>query len=306
MQKKKKAGARKKLRKQKLHPPLTWRVTLGVCLIGIVFLLVAVFSAQKNPLRDTRENQVKNLPNSIKQSLMQAPATATFRVPILMYHYVEYVKDAADTTRQSLNINPSIFEQQVKTLKDAGYTFMTAGALGDTLEKEETLPKKPILLTFDDGHWDLETDILPILKKYNVRATAYVVPGFIGSSDSMTKIQLKNVIKSRLVEIGAHTVHHVWIKGILAPIAMYEIKESKQMLEKTYGIKVVSFAYPYGAFDSQAIKIVKDAGFTNAVSTVPGIFQSDANRYFLYRLRPGGRTGKSLLEWLNGNAFVAF
>lgn len=288
---------------QKLRPSFPSRIAFVFLLVGIICFLVTFFTIQKNSPRDTRENQVKNLPNSIKNELTKTPATATFRVPILMYHYVEYVKDTKDTIRQSLNINPYIFEEQIKTLKNAGYTFMTAGDLGSALDGKNKLPKNPIILTFDDGHWDLETDVLPILKKYNVRATAYIVPGFIGQSDSLSHEQLKKVVKSNLVEIGAHTVHHLWLKEVFLPIAVHEIKESKTMLEATYGVKVVSFAYPYGAFDPQAIKIVKESGFTNAVSTVPGIAQSSANKYFLYRLRPGGRTGEELLSWLRQNIF---
>ncbi len=305
MQRGKKTVVRKKRKKKELHPSLVWRGIFALCLIVIICLLVSISSIVK-PRNETQGNEMKYLPNSIKRQLTKTPATTTFRVPILLYHYVEYVKDTKDTIRQSLNINPYVFEKQIKTLKNDGYTFMTAGELGEVLNGTRNLPQKPVLLTFDDGHWDLETDVLPILKKYNVRATAYIVPGFIGGSDSLTKEQLINVVKSNLVEIGSHTVHHVWLKDLLSPVTSYEIGESKKMLEKEYGVHVVSFAYPYGAFDAQAVKTVKEAGFTNAVSTLPGIAQSDANQYFLYRLRPGGRTGQLFLEWLRQNIFNAY
>jgi peptidoglycan/xylan/chitin deacetylase (PgdA/CDA1 family) len=77
-----------------------------------------------------------------------------------------------------------------------------------------------------------------------------------------------------------------------------EVAESKKILEDMIGKPVVSFAYPYGAFDVPAIEAVHQAGFTSAVSTVPGIEQKQTQRYFLYRLRPGGRTGEALLSWL--------
>lgn len=237
---------------------------------------------------------------------MPASTPASFRIPILMYHYVEYVQNKKDRLRTLLNLNPDVFEAQVSTLKDSGYTFMTARELEQVLDGNFPLPPHPILLTFDDGHWDFATVVLPILKKYQVRATAYIIPGFVGGSDFMTKDQVQEAINSGLVEIGAHTVHHIALKGKLLPIVQYEVGQSKAMLESTYHIHVVSFAYPGGAFDMQAADVVKDDGFATAVSTVPGIEQSRTNRYFLYRLRPGLRTGAELLNWLNQNVFQPY
>ncbi len=112
-----------------------------------------------------------------------------------------------------MNVNPYVFEEQIKTLLAAGYTFVTAKDLGDILDGKMSLPQKPIVLTFDDGHWDLDTSVLPILKKYNIHVTAYIVPGFIGTnSDSLTPTQLQDIIKSGLVDVGAHTVHHAYLK----------------------------------------------------------------------------------------------
>ena len=227
-------------------------------------------------------------------------------MPILFYHYVEYVTDKRDTVRQSLNINPNTFEQQVKTLHDAGYTFMTAKELGDAIDGKRKLPRKPILLTFDDGHWDLDTVVLPILKKYHARATAYIIPGFLNGSDFLTDGQLKDVIDSHLVDVGAHTVHHIYLKRKLLPVVTYEINQSKHMLENKFNLKVFSFAYPGGAFDQQAIDVTKNAGFTTASTTVPGIMQSDQNKYFLFRLRPGYRTGEELLNYLKQSQFRPF
>jgi len=220
-------------------------------------------------------------------------------VPILMYHYVEYVKDKGDTIRQSLDTTPYTLEQEIITLKDAGYTFMTQRELASVLDGTRPLPAKPILLTFDDGYRDFYTDAYPILKKYQVKATEYLIAGFTGRPNNMTADQIKEIAAGGLVEFGAHTVHHTWLKGLSLKVLAYEVTESKKMIEELIGQPVVSFAYPYGSFDVAAVSSVAQAGFTSAVSTVPGIDQPQTHRYFLYRLRPGGRTGSSLLSWLS-------
>lgn len=260
--------------------------------------------AQRKAVVESPKTEQKKIPQDVKKNIVLASSSATFRIPVLMYHYVEYVQDKKDTIRQALNVTPYAFEQQVKTLKENGFTFLTAQDVGNILDGKLTLPPKPVLLTFDDGHWDFDTNVLPILKKYNAHATAYIIPGFTGGSDFMSKTQLEDVIKSGLVDVGAHTIHHISLKRRLYPIALNEIFGSKKILEDTYHIHVVSFAYPNGAFDQQAVDIVRKSGFTTAVSTIPGEDVNQENRFFIFRLRPGYRTGQTLISYLTSNPWT--
>jgi peptidoglycan/xylan/chitin deacetylase (PgdA/CDA1 family) len=276
-------------------------LVLFVALFGIGFIIKKQ-SISISP--ETEKTEVKKLPPDIKKEISTAASTAaSFRVPILMYHYVEYVQDKKDTIRQSLNVNPYVFEQQIKTLREDGYTFMTASELSDVLDGRKQMPDKPILITFDDGHWDLYTDVLPILKKYNVKATAYIITGFLNGSDFLTTAQLKELASSGNFEIGSHTVNHAWLKGRSKQSLDDELIKSKITLQELINKPVVSFAYPYGAFDQQAEEEVKNAGYKSAVITVPGIVDSVFNRFFLFRLRPGGRTGDELLNYLEQTTF---
>ena len=285
-----------------------------ICLF--LFLSVAGYTAVQSylssrenaikPALETKRSMIKQLPDSFKKRIVAASSSATYRVPILLYHYVENIKDKKDHLRMELNIPPAVFDQQVQTLQSNGYTFMTAKDLGDVLDGNMTMPSKPVLLTFDDGHWDFATDVLPILKKYHAKATAYIIPGFTGGSDFMDQAQVAEASESGLVDIGAHTVHHMSLKGKPYARVKNEIDDSKTMLENTYHIHVVSFAYPNGSFDEQAFQLVKEDGFTTGVSTVPGIEQNQVNRYFMYRIRPGERTGNSLLTLLSQNTFHTY
>jgi peptidoglycan/xylan/chitin deacetylase (PgdA/CDA1 family) len=284
---------------------------LGALVVFIfVFVTVQHYAHADNktisPVLETNRTMVKKLPDDIKKQIKAASPSATFRVPILLYHYVENIQNKNDKLRVELNVPPAVFEQQVVTLKNAGYTFMTAKELGEVLDGTITMPARPILLTFDDGHWDFATDVLPILKKYQVKATAYIITGFIGGSDFMTPDELQTVIKSGLVDVGAHTVHHLSLRGLPLATVQNEVDQSKTTLEQTYHVNAVSFAYPNGSFDEQAEQVVKDDGFSTAVSTVPGIEQNQTDRFFMYRIRPGYRTGQVLLDWLSQSSFAAY
>lgn len=261
----------------------------------IFFLVFIIFYSTSlvKPIPDVVE-----LPNDIKESIKNVKPQKSFKVPILLYHYVEYVKDEGDTIRKSLNIIPFIFEQQVKTLRDAGYSFITASDLAGALDDKNSLNPKSVILTFDDGYRDFYTDVLPILKRYQVKAVVYVVPNFFDKPNNLTTWQLKEIIQSGLVEIGAHTMDHSYLTGLDFKKAEYEIVESKKYLEKNFNIPVNTFAYPYGAFDNTTIDIVKKAGFKSAVTIIPGLFTMDVNRFFLYRIKPGARVGLELLNEL--------
>lgn len=219
-----------------------------------------------------------------------------YTIPVLMYHYVEYITDDKDTIRASLDTTPATFESQLKTLQLAGYTFLKASEVANILDGMAPLPQKPIVLTFDDGHRDFYTGALPLLKKYNVKATAFIITGFLNGSDFLTEAELKDIAKNDLIEIGDHTVHHLALAGLPQPTVKREVEQSKLDLEAMIGRPVTSFAYPYGSFDLSAIQSLKLAGFRVGFSTIPGNKISNADRFFINRIRPGGATGESLIN----------
>lgn len=272
-----------------------------VSIIGITLSMWVYVHIQR--WSKTTEMESKSVPAETRTPFTSTSPSTKIRIPILIYHYVEYVKDPGDTIRQSLNIQPRTFDAQIQTLVDAGYTFLTMSDLADAMDGAKPLPEKPVLITFDDGHWDIATDVLPILTKYNVQATAFLISGFIGRSDFLSHDQLKQVIQNGLIEIGSHTVHHTALAHAEPSVVSSEVIKSKQDLERDYGIRVVSFAYPDGSFDTQAVKAVRNAGYKIAVSTNPGVMQSLSNRYFLDRIRPGGQTGEALLTFLKNDTF---
>lgn len=265
--------------------------------IGL-WLAFSLWHSFQRPRPESSEFVMKHLPPDIAKELRVATPSATYRIPILLYHYVEYVKDPGDTIRKSLNTTPDVFENHIKTLIDAKFAFLKTRDIVDILARLEEAPQKSIVLTFDDGYRDFYTDVFPILKKYKVKATVYVVSGFLDSPNYLLKSQLLEIARSGLVEIGAHTVHHVNLKGISQEEVQEEVVKSREMLEQILHTRVLSFAYPYGGFDKETIDVVKKAGFTSAASTILGDEISTNNQYFLYRIRPGNRIGAELLYYL--------
>jgi peptidoglycan/xylan/chitin deacetylase (PgdA/CDA1 family) len=209
------------------------------------------------------------------------------KIPIITYHYVEVVTDERDFIRKNLAILPGTFENQIKELRAKGYEPIFVKEIPDIIKGTLKPEKSPVALTFDDGYEDFYTNVLPIIKRNNVKVTAYIVPNFIGHLNYMTKTQLQEVIASGLVEIGSHTNDHADLPNSLDENAKATISNSKTTLENMFNIKVVTFSYPYGFYNEKIAEMVKDAGYTAAVSEVEGTEQSLKNLYYLSRIRVG-------------------
>src|SRR3989344_8044776 len=108
---------------------------LVLCTILVLYFIYIYFPyylfLPKHGLEETRLNEVKKIPQEVKTSHPVATQSATFSIPILIYHYVEYVKDKKDTIRQSLDTTPEVLTAQIKTLKDNHYTFLTMKDVAD-------------------------------------------------------------------------------------------------------------------------------------------------------------------------------
>ena len=260
---------------------------LGGFILVILFISIKTSFAVRHELQKAYNANPNSIINPKK-----------FDIPILVYHYVEYVRDARDTIRHSLHIAPYVFENQVNTLKTAGYTFLTPKDINKILEDEIPLPKKSIILSFDDGYGDFYTDVFPLLKKYNVRAINYIISGFIDHPNYMTHQEVSEIAKSGIVELGCHTVHHPNLVKLSDSDAKSEIIGCHEDLLRDYAVNSVSFAYPYGAYNESLLPILKAAGFKNATTTKFGFEISEDNLYNIPRVRPGVRMGNELISYL--------
>lgn len=218
------------------------------------------------------------------------------KIPIIMYHYVEYVKDTKDIIRKKLSITPLLFEQHLQALKDARYETYFVKDVPQILDGTIRYSTQSAILSFDDGYEDFYTDVFPLLKKYNMRATLYIITNYIGKKGFLSEAQIRELIDSDLVEIGSHTQDHVYLKVSPKDYADEQIRDSKKMLEETFNMKIKTFAYPYGAFNEYALGAVQQAGYTAAVSVIPGELQSKDNLFFLSRIRPELFTPESMIR----------
>ncbi len=256
-------------------------------------LILTPTSTAKLPLEllASSSQALKVIPNNIL-----TPKGFFQNIPILMYHYIEI--PSATTTLKGLYLDPAIFDKQLQELKKNNYTTLFASELADSILGETKLAGNNIVLTFDDGYEDFYTKVWPVLKKYNYKATVYVIINKLGVSGYLTRDQIKELAASNLVEIGSHTFNHPDLRSLKNKDAKFEIQASKKILEQISGHPVLTIAYPFGYYNKEFFAVASEAGYKAAVSVQPGVKQGINNIWEWRRLRPGERTGTVFIKWL--------
>jgi peptidoglycan/xylan/chitin deacetylase (PgdA/CDA1 family) len=220
---------------------------------------------------------------------------------ILMYHYID--DNPLHSKIADLHVSPEILEAQIKYLLNKGYKFVTYNEALDLFKKDGKVPPKTLALTFDDGYRSLYTEAFPILKKYHVKASAYIISQDIGHKGNVTWDMLKELSKSGLIEIGDHTVNHKNLKRLSEEDQRFQIGQNKLDLEKGLGITVNTVVYPYGEYNTTTEKIAQELGFKGGAAVYNGVRPSVNNFYNWRRVQIQDKdVGDELLKTL----YIAF
>lgn len=205
--------------------------------------------------------------------ISQKPVYKKGYIPTLMYHKI---KDQVENTEEdrSMSVSTANFEAQLKALLEAGYTPINFKQLKDYLEGTSGLPKRPILITADDGYLCNYTKAYPILKKYNAQATFFVTSLYVGVTNEhehFTWEQAKEMEASGLIDIQSHTHGHTLMNALDKTDVSYEIQKSFGDIEKYLGKRDVKvLAYPQFLHTSKVKEWANECGVdlqvTNLVS----------------------------------------
>jgi len=180
------------------------------------------------------------------------------------------------------NIDPAKFEEQMKWLADNGYQTITVSQLVNLIYNGGQIPERPVVITFDDGNSDIYINAFPILKKYGFVATFYLVESYINGQDMITTDQVKELIQSGW-EIGSHSKTHAHLPAAGTDLAQ-EIRMSKLDMEKLLGVKINSFAYPFGEINDEVIRLTSAYGFTSGVGLSESVTHGRNTIYYLSRI----------------------
>lgn len=200
------------------------------------------------------------------------------------------------------------FENQIKWMKENGAHFVSEKEfLHDYNNKQ--FKKGCVFISFDDADITTFKNAWPILEKYKVPATIFVIAGQVGNKD-FNNIQLadwehlKIMNKSKLITFQSHTynMHEMVIdKPIFNKVPAAKFKKdlikSKQVLNKQLNTQIKTFAYPYGNATDKVVRTVQQAGFKNAYILAPRPVTPSNGPYRINRIMVDDESFQHIQSW---------
>ena len=182
-----------------------------------------------------------------RQTVGQIPEG--WNVPVLMYHAVgDEIWGYSD-----LFVSEAGMEEQLQYLQENGYEPIWFSDLAHIEDYE-----KPVILTFDDGYDDNYTVLYPLLKKYQTKATIFVIGNAMGSQHKMTQEQVYELAASGLVSIQSHTYTHGNLSAMDEPALRQEMDLSNAALAAATGQIPYVLCYPEGKYSHLTMDVAKD------------------------------------------------
>jgi peptidoglycan/xylan/chitin deacetylase (PgdA/CDA1 family) len=194
-------------------------------------------------------------------------------VPILEYHVLG--RPQSEVPYPDLYTPRASFRKEMAWLAQQGYEAVTLEEVEAAWYHGATLPKKPVVISFDDGYRPQYTFALPQLSKRGW-------PGVLNLKAEGSDLYESNV-KAMLDagwELAAHTINHSDLTTLEGEALEEEVAGARKILQRDYGVPVANFCYPAGRFDAEVIAAVEAAGYVGATTEIPGF----ANREHPYEL----------------------
>lgn len=212
-------------------------------------------------------------------------------VPILTYHHVN------PRPGDMVTVTPEHFEAQMAFLAGAGYQTLFIGELLDWMAEKTILEQKAVVLTFDDGYLDNYRHAYPVLKKFGLKATIFLVTGWSGRERetedrrrifshqecrqlqesgtagrmALTWPEARQLEEEGLVRVESHTHEHT--KELFADVAALResLRLSQEALQRHLGKKSTCLCWPGGRYNAASLEAAREFGFTACCTTERGV-----------------------------------
>ncbi|MEV6650683.1 polysaccharide deacetylase family protein [Streptomyces sp. NPDC051219] len=219
-----------------------------------------------------------------------------------MYHAVAHTPAAAT---HGLSVTPEAFAEQMDLLGDRGFTPLTTAQLAAAWRCRGALPRRPVLITFDDGYEGVHRHALPVLTKHGFASTVFVSTGWLrgpddcgGALDTMLDWDQVREIAAAGSEIGGHSHTHPQLDQLADDQLGFEVRHCTEAIAGQLGEPPVSFAFPYGYSTRRVRRTVRAAGYMQSLAVGNALARRRQGPYALERLTVRRRTGIEEFERL--------
>lgn len=228
-------------------------------------------------------------------------------IPILMYHKVP---SNEIKTKHRIFVTKINFEKHLRVFRFLGFNTLTFSELAEYRRGEKDFsqfPRKPLILTFDDGYRDNLENASPLLMKYAYRAQLFLLANKAIENNQWDITPTTTTEQAEMAgdhaepsheiisggerqlwlasafEIGSHGFSHRKVTDMTKDEAYHELRASKQSLEAEFGVSVTTYAFTYGSTNEQAAHLAAQAGYDYAVNTDTGGLLMEEAPYQIFR-----------------------
>lgn len=207
----------------------------------------------------------------------------------LIYHAFG-MKLKHDTYGISMEIDK--FKEQIKYLSDNYEIIYAYKSLEDS--------QKSISITIDDGYKDT-LDAVDILNDYKIPFTLFITSGYIDQKGYLSRSDINQIAKLENAEIGSHGYNHSKLGLLNYHQQLFELTESKKVIEEIIGSPVSGLSFPHGSHNAETLSILKISNYDYAMSSIKGINNQSCDKYLLKRIEIINKdTIKSLRKKITG------
>ena len=197
-------------------------------------------------------------------------AAMPIAVPILVYHRF------GPTVADSMTVTNGTFAWQLQYLKEHGYKVIPLRDLVEFFQGTVSLPAAHcVVITADDGHRSVYSDMLPLVKQYGIHVTLFIYPSALSNASyAMTWPQLAELVHTGLFDVQSHTYWHPNFHKERTrreppeydAVVDMQLAKSKRTLESRLGVHVDLLAWPFGIHDDDLMARARTAGYVAALS----------------------------------------
>lgn len=237
-------------------------------------------NTNENISNESKENEEDSV---LEQKLQSGKILNEEGLPVLMYHF--FYDKSKDSGKDGNWIEISNFEEQMKYLAENDFYFPTWEQVENYIDGKQELPEKSVVITVDDGDPSFFELAVPIIQKYKIPTTSFVITYWYGNRASD---------KQEYVSYQSHSydMHKAGSngKGVMLSWDYDKIKDDILLSRDVLGGADI-FCYPFGQYNDLDIKVLKENGYKLAFTTKGGRVKKGSSKYELPRVRILGNTG---------------
>lgn len=271
---------------------MTRLAAMSLLLLGALLAPVGCGSSSHPP----PGSQAKAKAKAVRRPVHVAPYRKP--VPILMYHEVRVPPPGAPNP--GLFVSAQTFDAQAAWLARNGYHGITVAQLRQAWAGRRVLPKRPVVLTFDDGYRSVLQNVVPVLKRMRWPGVLYLALGNTRNPDGLSRAEVEQFVRAGW-ELGSHTINHLDLTTLGPAQLREETAGARDLIRRWFHQTPKDFCYPAGRFNSTAIAAVRRAGYLSATTTTPGL-AVPSQRFELKRIRVNEAGGVGALAQSMGAA----